>query len=311
MIAGLNMTSQSREPKLRAIVLVNDSSQASDTVSALSGRGLSVEIATDPESVLVECRATPADLVVVEDRLGPMSGPQFLSELLKISWTTSAILMCDEEEQSVHERTEGLGILGSIRNAKDVDGLHRLIDKFFGVLSPDQSEHQAEQPARSSDEIAFRPIGIIHSPFKDREGMPIQPDGATGTEGTITLDLDLAAGLKDLDGFSHIILVYCFHLSKGYALEVTPFLDNIPRGVFATRAPRRPNPIGLSVVRLARIAGNTLHIKDVDIVDGTPLLDIKPFVPHFDNRDATGIGWLTGKEGESGQKRADKRFSSD
>ncbi len=103
------------------------------------------------------------------------------------------------------------------------------------------------------------------------------------------------AGLKDLAGFSHIILIYHFHASNGYVLEVKPFLDDSLRGVFATRAPRRPNPIGLSVVRLVSVEGCTLRIQDVDVLDGTPLLDIKPLVPEFDSPRVDSIGWLSGK----------------
>lgn len=157
--------------------------------------------------------------------------------------------------------------------------------------------------------IAFRPIGVIHSPFKERSGAPIQPAGASGVRGTVQLDPEYAPGLKDLDGFSHIILVYHFHLSEGYELEVIPFLDDIPRGVFATRAPKRPNPVGISVVRLVSIDGAELTIEDTDILDGTPLLDIKPFVPRFDAPDVERVGWLTGKGEDAREKRADERFA--
>jgi len=128
-------------------------------------------------------------------------------------------------------------------------------------------------------EIKYVPIGIIHSPFKDIKGMPIQPTGARGIAGTIEIDSKYVNGLKDIEGFSHIILIYHFHLSKGYSLEVIPFMDDRLHGVFSTRAPRRPNPIGISVVRLIKVKGYTLHIEDIDIADGTPLLDIKPYVP--------------------------------
>ena len=138
--------------------------------------------------------------------------------------------------------------------------------------------------------------------------MPIQPAGARGVRGYIEVLPEFVPGLKDVDGFSHLMLLYHFHLVEGYSLEVVPFLDDTPRGVFATRAPRRPNPIGLSVVRLESVQGARLNIRDVDIVDGTPLLDIKPFVPVFDNRDTTRIGWLTEKSTEAGEKKSDHRF---
>ncbi len=158
------------------------------------------------------------------------------------------------------------------------------------------------------DVITYRPIGVIHSPFKDVEGVPIQPAAASGVKGTVELNPEMAAGLKDLDGFSHVILLYHFHLSEGYSLEVIPFLDDVERGVFATRAPRRPNAIGLSVVRLNEVRGNTLEIEDVDMVDGTPLIDVKPFVPAFDLRQPERVGWLTGKERAVLNTVADKRF---
>ncbi|MBI4963082.1 MAG: tRNA (N6-threonylcarbamoyladenosine(37)-N6)-methyltransferase TrmO [Desulfomonile tiedjei] len=157
-------------------------------------------------------------------------------------------------------------------------------------------------------EIVYKPIGIVRSPFKDVEGMPIQAKAAAGIRGTVELNPDLVTGLKDLEGFSHIILIYHFHGFRGYSLEVRPFLDDSPRGVFATRAPRRPNAIGISVVRLDGIIGTTLHVQDIDILDGTPVLDIKPFVPEFDNRQSESVGWLNGKLQEADVKKSDRRF---
>ena len=145
------------------------------------------------------------------------------------------------------------------------------------------------------DEIKYQPIGVIHTPFKEPKGTPIQPAGAKGIRGTVEVFPEYANGLKDVDGFSHLILIYHFHLSQGSSLEAKPYMDNQARGVFAMRGPNRPNPIGISVVRLDRIEGNTLHIQDVDIVDGTPLLDIKPYVPEFDIREVEKIGWLEPK----------------
>jgi tRNA-Thr(GGU) m(6)t(6)A37 methyltransferase TsaA len=157
-------------------------------------------------------------------------------------------------------------------------------------------------------EIIYKPIGIIHSPFKDIKGMPIQSAGARGIKGTIELYPAYAAGLKDLAEFSHIILLYHFHLSKGYSLKVKPFLDESMHGVFATRAPRRPNPIGLSVVKLLRVEECTLHIEEVDVVDGTPLLDIKPYVPAFDVKRVKRIGWLSKTVNRVYKTKADGRF---
>ncbi|MBN2184199.1 MAG: tRNA (N6-threonylcarbamoyladenosine(37)-N6)-methyltransferase TrmO [Candidatus Krumholzibacteriota bacterium] len=154
--------------------------------------------------------------------------------------------------------------------------------------------------------VEFRPIGIVHSPFLEVAGMPIQPSRSEGAKGTVEIFDEFVEGLCDLDGFSHIILLYHLHLSRGYSLKVIPFLDDQPRGLFATRAPRRPNPIGLSVVRLAGVEKNILSVEDLDILDGTPLLDIKPFVGEFDSRKVPRIGWL-----ESVRKkktRSDERF---
>ncbi len=162
-----------------------------------------------------------------------------------------------------------------------------------------------------SQEIKYKPIGIIHSPFKEVDGMPIQPSGALGVSGTVELFMEYSAGLKDIDGFSHIILVYHFHLSKGYALEVKPFLEEETHGIFAVRAPARPNPIGISVVRLVGIEDNILHIEDVDIVDGTPLLDIKPYVQDFDWRQAERTGWLSDKFQRARKHKSDTRFKAE
>jgi tRNA-Thr(GGU) m(6)t(6)A37 methyltransferase TsaA len=144
-------------------------------------------------------------------------------------------------------------------------------------------------------DIKYRPIGVINTQFKDTGGVPIQPTKAKGVQGRVTLFKEFTDGLKDLVGFSHIILLYHFHLSKNYTLNVIPFLDDKPRGLFATRAPNRPNPIGLSVVKLVKIEENVLHIENVDIVDQTPLLDIKPYVKEFEESEKLNIGWLSEK----------------
>ena len=158
-------------------------------------------------------------------------------------------------------------------------------------------------------EIHYKLIGVIHSPFKDPKGTPIQPIGARGIRGTVDVYPEYGAGLKDLGGFSHVILIYHFHqISEQHALQVKPFLDNMPRGIFATRAPGRPNPIGISVVRLDKIEGTRLYISNVDILDGTPLLDIKPYVPDFDREEAIRIGWLTNKTHQAASKKSDDRF---
>ena len=156
--------------------------------------------------------------------------------------------------------------------------------------------------------IELKPIGIIHTPFTEPEGMPIQPKGAAGILGTIELFDEYHAGLKDLDGFSHIILLYYFHRSHGFQLQVVPFMDSELRGLFATRAPKRPNPIGISVVQLDKIENGVLHIQDVDIIDGTPLLDIKPYVPEFDSPQNIRTGWLEQARKTVSGRKSDDRF---
>jgi tRNA (adenine37-N6)-methyltransferase len=156
----------------------------------------------------------------------------------------------------------------------------------------------------------WEPIGVIRTPFANQAGMPIQPSRSGGGEGTVEMFEDYREGLTDLDGFSHVILLYVFDRSEGYELTVTPFRDTVPRGLFATRAPRRPNPIGLSVVRLLAVEGGTLHVADLDILDGTPLLDIKPFNPAIDHRDGCRIGWMEGRFGAGQDKPSDDRFAS-
>ena len=153
-------------------------------------------------------------------------------------------------------------------------------------------------------------IGVIHTQFKESKGTPIQPKMGNGARGTIEIFSRFAPGLKDLDGFSHVVLLYYFHLSEGYSLEVTPYLDDKLRGLFATRAPRRPSPLGMSVVRLEKIEGNILHVADVDMIDGTPILDLKPYVPIFDEDVDVRVGWLEEKLKNTKSKRADRRFDS-
>ena len=157
-------------------------------------------------------------------------------------------------------------------------------------------------------EITYTAIGTIHTPFTDLSDMPIQPTGDTSAPGTAHLDPRFAPALKDLDGFSHVILVYHFHHSKRVDLTVTPFMDSVPRGVFATRAPTRPNPIGISIVALRGVEGNVLQLGNVDILDGTPLLDIKPYVPKFDAPEDARAGWLEGSGIDVRTARSDDRF---
>ena len=157
-------------------------------------------------------------------------------------------------------------------------------------------------------EIKLNPIGIIYTPFKTPKGVPIQPLAAKGIKGRVEVYPEYADGLKDIDGFSHIILIYHLHLIKHSSLMVTPFLDNKEHGVFATRASGRPNQIGFSVVELEKVDGNILHVKDIDIVDGTPILDIKPCVPQFDFQEVTKIGWYENVIHKLSNTKDDGRF---
>ena len=143
-------------------------------------------------------------------------------------------------------------------------------------------------------EFILHPIGIIYSPFKDKASTPIQASRSQAT-GEVEVFPEYAAGLQDLEGFSHIFLLYVFHCSSGYSLQVKPFLDDKQHGLFSTRHPCRPNPIGLSIVQLLAWRENILDIAGVDVLDGTPLLDIKPYVPEIDERTGERTGWYANR----------------
>lgn len=157
-------------------------------------------------------------------------------------------------------------------------------------------------------QITYSSIGIIYSPFKELAGMPIQPTGKSSAPGHVELYPEFIEGIKDLEGFSHIYLLYYLHKVRQVKLTVTPFLDKEARGIFATRAPSRPNPIGLSLVKLIRIEGNFIYIDDIDILDGTPLIDIKPYIPEFENKENIRIGWLEKAKRRVQEKKSDSRF---
>jgi len=169
---------------------------------------------------------------------------------------------------------------------------------------------------KKGNPIAVTPIGVIHSEHAQAEATPIQPCYARGCQGEVEIFPEYAEGLKDVEGFSHLFLIYSFHQAGPALLTVTPFLDDEPRGVFATRHPRRPNRLGLSLVRLERREGNKLIVKDIDVLDGTPLLDIKPFRPQFDVVTKARAGWMDnikpkqarvrGRRGYRGQGRSNK-----
>ncbi len=151
----------------------------------------------------------------------------------------------------------------------------------------------------------FEQIGVIYTPFTETTGTPIQAAVAGGAEGRVEVFEPFAEGLKDLDGFDRIWLIYRFDRSRTPRLLVTPFRDSVRRGVFSTRAPCRPNPIGISAVRLVGVDGNVLHVRNVDMLDGTPVLDIKPYVPEFDHFAVNRIGWL---DQSNNRTVADSRF---
>ncbi len=158
------------------------------------------------------------------------------------------------------------------------------------------------------NKINYQPIGIIRSPFKEPKGTPIQPTASVDNEGRVELFPEFTDGLQDLEYFSHIFLIYHFHLSKKAPLKLKPFMDDKEHGIFSIRAPSRPNPIGISIVRIDKIEDNIIYIKDIDILDGTPLLDIKPYVAEFDIRHVTKNGWLRQNVHKLGNTKDDERF---
>ncbi|MBN1362150.1 MAG: tRNA (N6-threonylcarbamoyladenosine(37)-N6)-methyltransferase TrmO [Sedimentisphaerales bacterium] len=162
--------------------------------------------------------------------------------------------------------------------------------------------------ASSQAPVTYRPIGVIRSEHEAAERTPIQPVYARGVSGRAEILPEYIEGLRDLGGFSHLILLYHFHRAGPAQLIVQPFTDDKPRGLFSTRHPQRPNPIGLSVVRLLRIEGGTLHLEDVDILDGTPLLDIKPYILRFDGAAEPRSGWTETIDEDTAQRRGFRGF---
>ncbi len=156
--------------------------------------------------------------------------------------------------------------------------------------------------------IAYVPIGIIHSPFTELHGMPIQPTSESSAKGKLEIYPEFIDGLKDLDGFSHIYLLYHLHKAAPAKLRLKPFLDDEPRGIFSTRAPRRPNPIGLSLVKIVQIEENFVYIENIDVLNRTPLLDIKPYIPEFEGINKIHVGWIKKAKGEVIKKKSDGRF---
>jgi tRNA-Thr(GGU) m(6)t(6)A37 methyltransferase TsaA len=155
----------------------------------------------------------------------------------------------------------------------------------------------------------MKPVGIVHSPYKTSKGVPVQPGVAKGAEGRVELFPEYEPALKDLDGFDRIWLVCWFHRARQPKLKVVPYRDTVERGLFATRAPSRPNPIGISPVRLLGVEGNMLHVADIDLLDGTPVLDVKPYSPLFDCFSGSKAGWLDNSKPDA-RRRADDRFEA-
>ena len=155
--------------------------------------------------------------------------------------------------------------------------------------------------------IELSSIGIIHTPFYSQAGTPVQPAFGGDTEGRVVVDRPYVSGLADLDGFERIWLLFHLHRSAAWKPRVVPYRDVQERGLFATRAPARPSPIGLSVVRLVSVEEDTLLVRGVDMLDGTPLLDIKPYVPEFDAWPGSRAGWLDNCSRD--RRTADGRFS--
>ena len=151
-------------------------------------------------------------------------------------------------------------------------------------------------------------IGVIRTPYKELTDMPIQPKGAKAVVGRAELNPELKEGLQDLDGFSHVYLIYQFHKAERTDLKVVPFMDTVERGVYSTRSPLRPNHIGISIVEITGVEDNIVHLKGVDVLDNTPLLDIKPYIDAFDSVENSRSGWMTKSREEVAGKRSDDRF---
>ena len=160
--------------------------------------------------------------------------------------------------------------------------------------------------------VTYEPIGVVRGPYTTLDGMPLQP-GVDDVEATVELDARVHGALRDLDGFSHVWLLVHLHRVDGWSPEVTPFLDpERPRGVLATRSPRHPNPIGLSLVELVAVDPGSLRIRGIDLLDGTPVLDVKPYVPLFDARDAATVrtGWFGAAAERVRTVRSDARYGA-
>lgn len=165
-----------------------------------------------------------------------------------------------------------------------------------------------QEPASRLDDLTMHPIGLIHTSFQHALGTPIQGALSDGAEGVVEVLPEFVSGLRDVAAFERLWLIYLLHRASAPQMLVRPYLDDNEHGIFATRSPARPNHIGLSAVRLLGVEENRLLIADVDMLDGTPVLDIKPYVPEFDRFDVKRIGWYQGKSATG--EVADDRFEA-
>ena len=211
---------------------------------------------------------------------------------------------------------EPLSLVAALRVM--VDDLDPMRMRRYGPLDPDQERvlrHLAEalgrlldtvEPGnRPADSVRLRPIGVVRSPFRQQRGTPIQPGQGRPVEGRIVIDAPFVPALEDLDGFERLWILSWLDRARDWRPHVRPYRDDSLHGLFATRAPSRPNPIGLSTVRLLRIEGPVLHVAELDLLDGTPVLDLKPYVPEFDAHPDARAGWL---DTVHRRETADERF---
>lgn len=157
-------------------------------------------------------------------------------------------------------------------------------------------------------DIHFKSIGVVHSPYKTVENMPVQTSASKDVEAEIEIFEQYKEGISDLEGFSHIYVIFFLNMVREPKLKVIPFLDTVERGIFATRSPARPNPVGLSLVELVSVNENILKIRGVDMLDGTPVIDIKPYVPDFEICENVRKGWFEGNTYKAEKILSDERF---
>ena len=174
------------------------------------------------------------------------------------------------------------------------------------IATPSALEIAVNEIETENSGLTCRPIGIVLSPLKQQSGAPVQPIYGKDLEGTIEVDPEYAEGLRDLDGYERIWLLTWLHRSGEARMKVVPYRDTVERGLFSTRAPSRPNPIGMHCVRLVKVEKNVIHIAELDILDGTPVLDIKPYSPDIDSFPKAKAGWWDAAR--SDRDKADDRF---